>query len=516
MAGGWGMRPAVALGLAAILAGCAGGAAGRSPARPAASLASSSASSTTASPFALRGVVEGFYGPPWSAGATAAVLSFMGGQGMNTFVYAPKSDPYQRAQWNKPYPPAQLAALRALVAAAAGSGVSFVYSLSPGLSITYSSAADRAALLTKLRQLRGIGVHAFMLSFDDLPNETLDPADARAYPGGMGQAQVALTNAVYAAERRVDPHFSLLFTPTEYWGVKSDPYTRALAGLAPAIDVLWTGPGVLSPQITLAQAQAFGAIVGRPPVLWYNYPVNDWTVPTGGFSAPVVQPAAMFLGPVQGLAPDLASGVRGILANPMLEAHASEIPLASLAAYLRNPAAASAPQAAWSQAVSAAGGGGAAALVGFCQAESPYPTVSRKGVYAWSSTDPALDAQEAQLLAAYAAGPAAAMASPLAGTLRSTFRAWMQGPVDLAPDRLAVPALGTEIAPWVRWMPRDGEAGLDALALLRATAGGDAPARALALAAVRQDEATLKTQPVQFGGNLTSFLTGALAAVGGT
>jgi len=509
--------------LVAIVAGCAragsGSTAGPAPAHP------------SRSPFAIRGVVEGFYGPPWSAASTADVLAFMGARGMNTFVYAPKSDPYQRAEWSKPYPAAQLAALRGLVAAAAKGGVTFVYSISPGLSITYSSAADRALLLAKTRQLRGIGVHAFMLSFDDLNTEKLQPADAAAYPGGIGQAQVALANAVFAAGRQADPAFSLLLTPTEYWGITADTYTRALAQLAPGIDVVWTGPGVVSPAITLAQAQAFGAIVGRKPVVWYNYPVNDWTVPSGGFSAPVVQPRDLFMGPVRGLAPDLAQGVRGILANPMLQPHASEIPLASIAAYLNDPAGAGTssgsgsassgtaasptPGGAWAAAVAAAGGAAKAALLEFCQAEQPYPTVSPTGKYGWSSTDPQLDATEAQLLAAYAAGPAAAMASTEAAALHTTFTDWMQGPVQLAPSRLADPALGEEIAPWVRWMPRDGEAGLDTLALLRAAAQGDAPTESLALSAVRQDEATLATQPVEFGGDLSGFLAKAAAAVQG-
>ncbi len=481
-----------------------------------------------ASPFVIRGVVEGFYGPPWSTGATRDVLTFMGARGMNTFVYAPKFDPYQRAEWKKPYPAAQLAALRLLVGDAARQGITFVYSISPGLSITYSSAADRSLLLAKIRQLRGIGIHAFMLSFDDLGNDQLDPADAAAYPGGLGQAQVSLANSVFAAARRAEPRFSLLFTPTEYWGVRDDAYSRALAGLAPAIDVVWTGPGVVSPEITLAQARMYGAIVGRKPVVWYNYPANDWTVPKDGFNASVVQPRTLFMGPVHGLAPDLAEGVRGILANPMLQAHASEIPLASLAAYLDDPLAVASssasapapiaqdraftPESAWAVAVAAAGGPAHAALLQFCQAQEPYPTISPTGVYGWSSTDPSIDVAEDRLLAAYRAAPAVAMASAAAASLRAIFTGWMQGPVQLAPGRLADARLGEEIAPWVRWMPRDGEAGLDALALLRATAGGNAPAKNLLLAAVRQDETTLATQPVEFGGHLSSFLTRATAA----
>lgn len=48
-------------------------------------------------------------------------------------VYAPKDDPYQRAQWGELYPVRELAQMRNLVAKAQAQGIAFVYSLSPGI-----------------------------------------------------------------------------------------------------------------------------------------------------------------------------------------------------------------------------------------------------------------------------------------------------------------------------------------------------------------------------------------------
>ena len=52
-----------------------------------------------------RGVVEGFYGAPWSHANRLDLLSFYGKHKMNTYIYGPKDDPYHSSPyWRKPYP----------------------------------------------------------------------------------------------------------------------------------------------------------------------------------------------------------------------------------------------------------------------------------------------------------------------------------------------------------------------------------------------------------------------------
>ena len=445
-------------------------------------------------PFALRGVVEGFYGPTWSDAATRSMLAFMGSHAMNTFVYAPKLDPYQRARWRQPYPTARLTQLGRLAAYAHAHGVHFVYSLSPGLSITYSSLPDRQALDRKLAQLRSVGVHRFMLSFDDIPHKLSAAADVAAYHGSLAAAQVALVKAVYAKQMQLDPRFRLIFTPTEYYGTRPDHYLRTLAGLPRAVAIVWTGPGVIAPTIHAAQARAFGAIVGRKPLIWYNYPVNDWTVPTGGR-----QPRDLFLGPVRGLASDLGPAVAGILSNPMLQPYASQIPLTTLARYLADPTTYRG-QHSWRTALTTAGGRASHALTTFASAEQPYPGFNAAGHYAWTNTDPTLVSQESALLAAYRGHPGAALGSARFRHLAQTFTAWRQAAPQLTASRLGQPHLAAEIAPWVTAMSQDGQAGMDALRLLTALHGGGAAARNSALTSLRRDIVRIEAQPVQFGG----------------
>lgn len=52
----------------------------------------------------IRGVIEGFYGKPWSDEARKDMFEFMGKHGMNTYIYSPKNDPYLRDKWRDLYP----------------------------------------------------------------------------------------------------------------------------------------------------------------------------------------------------------------------------------------------------------------------------------------------------------------------------------------------------------------------------------------------------------------------------
>jgi len=65
--------------------------------------------------FAVRGIVEGFYGKPWSHSARLDAISFLAPRGLNAYVYAPKDDPKHRADWRVPYDAGERAAFGELV-----------------------------------------------------------------------------------------------------------------------------------------------------------------------------------------------------------------------------------------------------------------------------------------------------------------------------------------------------------------------------------------------------------------
>src|SRR5450830_1680272 len=232
---------------------------------------------------ALRGVIEGFYGTPWSDAARLDQMDFYGAHKMNVYVYSPKDDPYLRAQWRELYPADRLAVLQTLVQRATANHVQFTYALSPGLSVCYSSDADAQALIAKFQSLWDIGVRGFAIPLDDISYTTWNCAADQAMfgtgGGAAGAAQAYLLNKVQ--REFIDTHpgaAPLEMVPTEYYDQTDSPYKTAIrTQLDPDVIVGWTGPGVTVPKITSAQAAAAKAVFGHDILIWDNYPVHDYT-----------------------------------------------------------------------------------------------------------------------------------------------------------------------------------------------------------------------------------------------
>ncbi|MFJ8111299.1 beta-N-acetylglucosaminidase domain-containing protein [Streptomyces sp. NPDC096132] len=279
----------------------------------------------------LRGVVEGFYGTPWSHAERLSQLDFYGRTKQNVYVYSPKDDPYLRERWRDEYPAAELGRLRELVDRAAADHVRFTYALSPGLSVCYSSESDIAALVRKFASLYDIGVRSFAIPLDDISYTKWNcPADEERFGSGgaaAGAAQAHLLNRVWqdfsAGRTGLQP---LEMVPTEYSDLADTPYKKALRERLDAdVVVEWTGVGVIAPTVTAAQVRQAREVYGHPVLVWDNYPVNDYVT------------SRLLLGPYTGREADVAREAVGVTANPMVQGEASRLALFTSAAYLWNP-----------------------------------------------------------------------------------------------------------------------------------------------------------------------------------
>lgn len=257
----------------------------------------------------LKGVLEGFYGRPWTWDERVEVSQYCAARGMTHYVYAPKDDPKQRHDWRIPYTDEELDQFRRL---ATEGGITLGCSVSPGLDIRYRDPEERALLLAKIDQFIDAGAGLVSLQFDDIPHRA-----------GLGEEHADITTWIHA---RLGGRAELAMVPVEYVGSQRSPYLDALAtGLPDDVPISWTGNLVVNDTITVADANArASALGGRKPSLWDNYPVNDGLM--------VDQ---LFLGPLRGRERGLLDACDGYMANALVQPRAGTLPLASIAAWLR-------------------------------------------------------------------------------------------------------------------------------------------------------------------------------------
>ncbi|MCC6234966.1 MAG: beta-N-acetylglucosaminidase domain-containing protein [Verrucomicrobiales bacterium] len=275
----------------------------------------------------LSGIIEGFYGQPWSPAERLELFDRMVAWGLNTYFYCPKDDWKNRAIWREPYSAAELEALASMVRACATRGIHFVYGLSPGLDIRYSHDDDRQRLIARFEQMLGIGCAHFALLFDDIPDR-MEAAEL-AWFGSLASAQCQVANVVHRWVHERQPAARFLFCPTPYCGrmaerqLGGEGYLETLGReLAPAIDILWTGPEIISREITLDHIQALTRRLRRPPLIWDNLHANDY------------DGHRFFCGPYSGRPLALKSAVRGILTNPNCELALNFVAFRTLAAFV--------------------------------------------------------------------------------------------------------------------------------------------------------------------------------------
>lgn len=264
------------------------------------------------------GVVEGFYGPLWDKIDRLLMIEFMQQIGLNIYIYGPKWDPYHRSRWRTPYPRSYIDMFTELIDAGNRKGVEIVYALSPGLTINYSDKNDRRQIILKLEGLMEIGFTNIAIFLDDIP----PVLRGKGYKT-LGEAQADLVNYVI---HELSPK-NMFFCPTYYWGFRED-YLRELGSLLENnVYIMWTGPAIVSRKIRLEDVKRFHEITGRKPFIWDNYPVNDYFLLKGI--------ARLHLGPFTNREPEIWNYVSGYVANPMIEAEASKIPLYTLAKMYR-------------------------------------------------------------------------------------------------------------------------------------------------------------------------------------
>lgn len=283
-----------------------------------------------------RGIVEGFYGHPYSIETRMELMEFCKRYKLNTYVYGPKSDPYHLGSWRLDYPVTitdyqrymgkiTQSDITAICEKAADCNVNFVWSIHPGMSngINFGSTtvmdAGISDIMNKFAHMYSLGVRAFGVFIDDM---SYTPAgDLQAYLADQTQQRL---RATYGDE--VAP---LFFVPTAYalnYGMSSTLYN--LAEVDEEVEIAFTGYDCFS-NIRGSACVDMASRVGRNAIMWWNNPVNDdhddriymrkltthWTIED---TYPI-------------------STMAGLLLNPMNQGNASKVALFGGADYSWNP-----------------------------------------------------------------------------------------------------------------------------------------------------------------------------------
>lgn len=269
----------------------------------------------------ICGVVEGFYGKPWSFEQRRDLFKRLKEFKLNTFMYAPKDDVKHRAKWRQLYSPHEAQELKVLIDEAKANGIDFYYSLAPGLDIVYSNNDELAYLVQKYDQLVSLGCESFAILFDDIEPSICNERDRSVFLS-YGHAQALVANVVY--KHLKCPKF--LFCPTEYCESRAVPdvpnstYLGAIGdGLLSGIDIMWSGSRVISRLITAESIEQLTRVIKRPPVIWENLHANDY------------DKKRVFLGPYSGRSTKIIPKLRGVLTNPNCEYEANYIAIHTLA-----------------------------------------------------------------------------------------------------------------------------------------------------------------------------------------
>jgi hyaluronoglucosaminidase len=299
--------------------------------------------------FRRRGIVEGFFGPPWSMKHRMAVFRFGAAFGMNTYLYAPKDDPYHRERWKEPYPPKQWHMLLQLIHSAARQNIDFVYGFHPGKGLCFCTDPALRVLLKKAQRFYDNGVRTFAVLFDDISSRLEHARDRDHFANSLARAEGFWLSEIQSRQPSSWKDVEWWICPSYY---TPDPLLARMFGafeadfldilgesLPPQVACFWTGPAVVPEHVTAAHMRPIARRVKHPLLLWDNYPVNDLRMSD-----------ELHIGPLRGRDPELPRMVYGYLNNPLLQEELSFVPLSTCFEYAAKPRAYD-PERSWTRAI---------------------------------------------------------------------------------------------------------------------------------------------------------------------
>ena len=302
-----------------------------------------------------RGIIEGFYGKPYSGEVRKDLLRFMMRYKMNCYVYGPKSDPYHSGNGTyTPYPTELTATqkasgfvtqqdLKSFTDVAHETKVSVVWAIHPGNAFIDNDDTN-TKIMGKFEAMYNLGFRQFAVFVDDV--------NIPSNKSGMDLTASRITDLQHRIESKwntpgadpTDTVKALRFTPQIYCRRFAGPeeqfnnFFQSLSSMPANVTVYYTGGAVWSvpnnDDLNTVQNQ-----FGRNVIWWWNYPCND-----NGTGPSEIYPLDMKSNFVDmpnvtdnsTIASELTASNQGILCNPMEQGSASRTPVFSAGDYSWN------------------------------------------------------------------------------------------------------------------------------------------------------------------------------------
>ena len=302
-----------------------------------------------------RGIIEGYYGVPYSSEVSQDLFRFMARFKMNTYMYGAKSDPYHSQKWDQAYPTTITSQqkklgylsqrmLKDITKTAHQCKVNFIWAIHPGSAFTNpSNTTVVTKIMTKFQNMYKLGVRQFGICVDDVGIPTDDDIlqlNADRITEVQNLIDQKWNNEGTAPADTVKP---LNVVPQVYNFNQSTEENRqkfyaALAGTPAKVDIYITGTRTWSVPNT-SDLQKAKSYLGREVAWWWNYPCNDQDVtklfPLDTYSNFNVHPRISSSAQLEANLQD----AKTIIINPMQQGEVSKIALFSIGNYTWNTAA---------------------------------------------------------------------------------------------------------------------------------------------------------------------------------
>lgn len=265
-----------------------------------------------------KGIIEGFYGIPWTFEERKSMIKFLPQIGMNQYIYAPKDDPFHNKKWREPYPKDQLEKIKVLADLSKENGIDFTWAIHPGQNPfdfdKYEEEIEK--IFAKYGSLLEVGVKSFGLCMDDIDKNI-------AFEKRFDHMKLIKDLADFVYDKTGENLYFVHPWYNDDWiDEKGYDYEKLLKNIE-NINIMWTGNQVVAP-ISHKSNEKFTERIGKKPYIWFNWPVNDY------------KPSEIFL-EIFEFYDSRDINFDGFYLNPMNQAETSKIGIYQANEYLKNP-----------------------------------------------------------------------------------------------------------------------------------------------------------------------------------